>query len=851
MRIDLHCHTRFSGEPSEWILQKLGCPESFTQPKRLYEILRAKGMTHVTVTDHNSIDGALEIASLENTFLSEEVTTYFPEDRCKLHVLVYNLREKHHREIQKIRANVYDLTDYLNRKKLFHALAHPLFSINGKLTFDHFEKLLLLFENFELNGSRNETLNEALIQIRDVLTEEDLLMMAERHKITPPFGFTPDKQFVGGSDDHSSLCLGMRYTEVENALSPEDFFTGIRRGEGLVAGKPATPRAFARNLYGIAYQFYKNKMLKKNSRSGGDVIFSVLDRILTTDTLIEQKGPGITAKVKYFFEKQARLWKKNPRESVSFFDQFRQEVMTLADDDPEVKKALKADPSKPEELDDLWFDLVQKITGRLLSRLNTQQLRGLFQADFSQLFQTLGSTGMVYTAMGPYFLAYSLFRKDIAFSREIVRRYAQRKKAQHAAAEEPVKVAHFTDTFHEVNGVALTLKRQVQSALKTGKDYTLVTCDSGNHSELEGVKHFRPLGSFRFEEYRDQKFYYPPFFDILDYCYREEFTHIHSSTPGPIGLAALGVAKSLSLPLIGTYHTAFPQYVKYFTDDNAMEGMMWQAMTLYYSQMDCVLAPSQSTRSDLIERGLSEAKVKVYPRGVDTILFSPSKRSEFYKERFGIQGGLKIIYVGRISKEKNLPHLTRVFKSLHQEIKDLHFVVVGTGPYLEEMKRDLSGVSAIFTGDLRGEALAEAFASADLFVFPSTTDTFGNVVLEAQASGLPVIVTDSGGPQENMVPGETGWVVRGNSDQSLREAIRTLISKPEKLLRMGKAARRYMESRSFDNAFEEAWKLYKTAGSKNSAGDFVDDHDPGEHAVVEKLAFYYAGKEKGSHTCRE
>ena len=125
------------------------------------------------------------------------------------------------------------------------------------------------------------------------------------------------------------------------------------------------------------------------------------------------------------------------------------------------------------------------------------------------------------------------------------------------------------------------------------------------------------------------------------------------------------------------------------------------------------------------------------------------------------------------------------------------------------MRRELAATPCTFTGYLKGEDLAAAYASCDLFLFPNTTDTFGNVVLEAQASGIPVIVTDSGGPQENLIPGKTGLVVRGDSEESLLEAIKSLLAEPGRIKNMGLTARCYMEERSFDAAFQDTWRLFE------------------------------------------
>ncbi|MFP4031139.1 MAG: PHP domain-containing protein, partial [Desulfococcaceae bacterium] len=155
MNIDLHVHSKFSKRPTQWVLRKIGCPESFTEPLQIYRIARRRGMDLVTISDHNSIAGALEIAHLPGAFVSEEITTYFPEDGCKLHVLALDVTEAQHDEIQKLRKNVFELVPWLRDQGILHILAHPLYAVNDRLTLDHFEQALLLFKCFELNGARN------------------------------------------------------------------------------------------------------------------------------------------------------------------------------------------------------------------------------------------------------------------------------------------------------------------------------------------------------------------------------------------------------------------------------------------------------------------------------------------------------------------------------------------------------------------------------------------------------------------------------------------------------------------------------------------------------------------------
>ena len=139
-RCDLHVHSRASERSEEWLFRRFDLPDSYSLPKDLYAALRAKGMDFVTITDHDTIDGCLQIADLPNTVISEQVTTYFPHDPCKIHLLVWGITEAQHAEIARVRDNIFELQSYLQRAAIAHAVAHPLYSINGKLEATHLER---------------------------------------------------------------------------------------------------------------------------------------------------------------------------------------------------------------------------------------------------------------------------------------------------------------------------------------------------------------------------------------------------------------------------------------------------------------------------------------------------------------------------------------------------------------------------------------------------------------------------------------------------------------------------------------------------------------------------------------
>jgi len=792
VKIDLHVHSRYSTRPSQWVLQKLDCQECYTQSKTLYNIAKGRGMSLVTITDHNTIQGALEIADLPDTFISEEVTTYFPEDGCKAHVLVYDINESQHRDIQKARENIHDLVAYLQENRIIHSLAHPLWAVNNRLNLEHFEQFLLLFKTLELNGGRDAQLNDWLKTVLSLMTSQDLEIMQEKHRITPAFGEPWVKYFTSGSDDHSSLNIARSYTQAKSASTLKHFLNDLNTGKAQPMGKASNPVTLAHNLYSIAYQYYREKYnLAKYANS--NLFINFFEKYL----LVNLNGKKSLPKFHYIKHK-IRNFFKPATQSDTIYSLITHEASKMTYAQP------NGNPGKQ------WMQILNEISHNILKQFHKNFRKSLLDANLVDLVNSVTSSGLIYLGLAPYFAAYSSFARDRCLGEEIVSTFFSKESSKEY--ETPtIRLAHFTDTFYEVNGVGLSLRRQVEAANRTNKDYTVVTCDKAPRPHQKGVRNFNPVGVFHLPEYPEQKLFHPPVLEMLHYCYEQNITHIKAATPGPMGLAALAIARMLRLPLWGTYHTALPQYAQYLTEDSAIHHFMWKYIGWFYNQLDLIFVPSQSTAVELQQHGIDPHKMQVFPRGVDLSLFHPTKRNGYLESHYSIKEGLKLLYVGRISREKNLELLGQVFKSLCQRHPHLHLIVVGDGPYLKSMQQEMAGTPCVFTGYLGGEDLATVFASCDLFVFPSTTDTFGNVVLEAQASGIPVIVSDSGGPQENVIPGKTGFIVPGNDADSLRVAIEAFLTDPALLKGMGRAARQSVQERSFETAFQATWEIYEKA----------------------------------------
>lgn len=816
MKIDLHCHSKYSNRPTLWIMQKLGCPESFTEPVELYHLLRQRGMGAVTITDHNDIRACLDIQHLPNTFTGCEYTTYFPQDGCKVHVLAYGFTEAQHGEMMEARKNIFDLVAYFQAHNIRHACAHPLFGPNGRLTAAHVEILALLFKHWEVNGDQNPEMNACLHAIMDNLTPEAIARMADRHGVAP---VGPDpwvKRITAGSDDHSSLNLGTTYTQVPGAETVADFWNGVDLGRGTITVAPSSPHGFARNIYGIAYQFYKGRLgLDRHTRK--DVLLHFLDQILQTRPEEPERW------MNRVYMAIARRRRAREDKEKTLVNLARVEAEKLIRQDPNLMAMIDGRTPPAGDNDAKWFAFVEQLSNKMILHLGSHVLDRVVGARIFDLFHSVGSAGLLYTLMAPYFVSYSHHIYERNFSRDVLRHF-------HGGAMPPrfdraPRVAHFTDTFHEVNGVARTLQQQLAIAHAAGKAYELVTCAEAPGGGRPGLREFPAIGAFAVPEYPEVRLLAPPFLKLLRHCYEAQYTHLHIATPGPVGLAALGIARILRLPVAATYHTAFPQYAQALTDDAYVEDIAWKFMLWFYDQMDHVYVPSRATAADLIERGFNADKIRVYPRGVDTERFHPSKRNGILAERYGAAPGpLNLLYVGRVSKEKNLPLLSRAYEDLLSRGHDVRLIVVGDGPYRGEMAAHLAYTPAVFTGYLHGDDLAAIYASCDALVFPSTTDTFGNVVLEAQASGIPAIVTDVGGPRENVLHGETGLVAEA-THEGLLAAMEAMAADPAAREAMGAAARRQVEARAFAPAFNQLYAMY------------IDERPPVEDPAAPPIPF--------------
>lgn len=262
---------------------------------------------------------------------------------------------------------------------------------------------------------------------------------------------------------------------------------------------------------------------------------------------------------------------------------------------------------------------------------------------------------------------------------------------------------------------------------------------------------------------------------------------LHIATPDLLGLRALRRSQQTSVPVLATYHTHFVKYLKYY-HLGILETPLMRYLVWFYQQCDRVCVPTRPIRDALTEAGVDARRLRIWGRGVDTERFHPRHRSRRWRRQLEVADDeVLVAFVGRLVREKGLWTFADVIKRLKQRGFPVRGLIVGEGPLRQPLEEALP--TAIFTGRLDGAALAQAYASADVFLYPSDSEAFGNVVVEAMASGLPVVATDTGGSSAHIDPGRTGLLAPPQDTAAFLRATTRLVEQAALRRRLGQAAR--------------------------------------------------------------
>ena len=764
-QVDLHVHSKYSNHPSEWFLQRLGASESYTEPESIYKLARKRGMDFVTVTDHNRIKASLELVAKhpKHCFTGVESTAYFPEDNCKVHILIYGLVREQFAKIQKKRLDIYQLRDYLKKQNLACIVAHATYSVNGKLTLDHLEKLILLFNNFEgRNGSRSTLHNDVLSRVLLRLTKEDTDRLQKKHQIEP-WGPQPwKKNLTGGSDDHAGFFIAKTST-VSKAKTPEEFLQQLKRGNTEPQGRQNDFQGLTFAIYKIAFDFSQHK-----STAFAQSTISDLTRYLFDENQ------------KLSFRDRLRLNKMKSQKNNATY----QNIVKLI----ETSRALNEDDidARLNLLYESISDISDQYFRSLLKSLNTN----IDEMDIINIIQGLSSSIPGIFLSVPFFSAF----KHMFGDRQLINNLEASLGKQVSVKSK--RILWLTDTLTDLNGVSMTLQTIGKLAEEKGHDIKIMSSLSKQQQSSipRSTLVIPPLYSFQLPHYEDLGINVPSVLRMLKQIYEYNPDEIYISTPGPVGVLGILIGRMLGTEIKGIYHTDFTMESEAIIAEPAISNMIEQYCKWFFNQVDTLLIPTSEYMQILKQRGYRHRRMKLFRRGLRTEHFKPLKSPPMVSSK-----PARLLYVGRISKDKNLDFLMHVYRQLRSLHPEISLSLAGVGPYLQDLQHGCFDLPEVeFLGQVPYKDLPELYNEHDLFLFPSVTDTFGMVVLEAQSCGLPALVTNVGGPKEIVQDGQTGFVLPIEKTQpwvdKISELVMDLSASGDQCHRLGQSARKRVET---------------------------------------------------------
>ncbi len=550
---------------------------------------------------------------------------------------------------------------------------------------------------------------------------------------------------IGGSDDHAGVDIGRTFTETPACATWRDYLAHIRAGHATARGEQGSAAKWAHAAMAIATRALGLTGSGDEAAPDPRIVFTIMERVMREGDA--RSGAAVGADLG---PQDARALLRAWLEAIEFEGTEADLLATLQDEDFShadlYRRARRAHERKLSSQVDAIVALTEDPQTDATSYLGAAA--GIFDACVGAI---------------PYAPATAFLGKEKA---KLVHR-----------ENEPIRVALVADAVGGMHGVTHTLD-EIRDRGIPGFDVEVVGTDPNVDRRLSAV------AEIDIPFYAGLKVGVPSLPAIVETLADGRYDLVHLCSPGPAGIAGGLVARIMDLPVLGSYHTELAAYAGLRTADPMLEHGARAAIAAFYGQCDHVVTPSPASDDVLRAMGIADEKIGRWDRGVDIGRFDPAKRVEGL-----FPGQINVLYAGRLTKEKGADLLADTFLRARVRNPRLHLCLAGGGPE-EHQLRERLGDHATFLGWLEGEALARAYASADVFLFASRTDTFGQVLLEAQASGLPVVAVAEGGPCSIVQDGVTGRLCPANVD-ALAEALVDLADHPlqrERLARGGLAA---------------------------------------------------------------
>ncbi|MBI4714557.1 MAG: glycosyltransferase, partial [Nitrospirae bacterium] len=511
-----------------------------------------------------------------------------------------------HEEIQRLRRNLYDLVDYLQREEIAHFLAHPLYNANPLFSLGHVEKLLLLFPVIEVrNGGKGSRYNALTRTLVKRMTPEEIARLADKHGLEPVGKEPWNKGWVGGSDDHGGLFIAGTHTAVEGAPTVNDFLRGIASRRGQPDGRDGGALTLAHNIYSVAYRFYRARLIPKGSASR-DVFTIALDSLFRGEA--EARRLSFLQRIQILADRCLRYLpgRRSRDGETSLFDLLRRESRDLLRRDGELRTLLFESQGHPDDLNRAIFRFAGHLYNTLLFHYTRAFLSHATRINLLEAFETISAFGSLHLLLSPYFFSFEHQNKD----RQLLAAVRNYCGIDHGNFQ----VAYLTEGAAWSEGRRLHFQRLCEEARSREGELTVLTCAPEGKSFHEGVKTLPTVGVFDLWGLPHFPLYFPPLLELLEYCDRYGFNVIHTDTPGPMGLAALAVGKFLHCPVIIQHDAAL---VEDFSRNCPPESvpLFWKYLRWVYEAMDMILVQDAAERESLIEQGITAGKIRIVHAG--------------------------------------------------------------------------------------------------------------------------------------------------------------------------------------------------------------------------------------------
>ena len=582
-KVDLHAHTRYSADGDSSWLKQLKFRECWTDPRQVYDLALRRGMDFVTITDHDTIDGALSIAHLDRFFIGEEITALFPEDKAKFHVVALGIDENRHREIQRIRTNIYELTQYLNTERITHFVAHPFFRMGPPVSVVHFEKLMLLFKVFEVRNGGKQIWPETLLEdVLSGITPETLWRLADKNSLTP-LGDNPwKKSMVAGSDDHGGILIGHPHTETPRAESVESLLDYIRLGECRPSGPGGSPLSVAHGIFSVAFQNLKHAK-KSTKPNGSGILWNAAGQLLNNAD--PNRSPSLPLLGLLAASKHGWLDPDNPfgRKRKTIVRSLLGRILS----DKTLRHFLKRGLNfSPEENERLFRSLADWIHDVWKSQLKKKD---------ASLTDILPSIAATLTVAGSYAAALKTEYRDRPLMREIRRLY--RTPGNYQNTEE---IAVFTDgSSREV--VETLVVKWIQNGFSERKLRLHVFGLSDESVQMPNRYNFTPIGEFKIGA---ETAALPPALDVIHRLFNMDAESVFIRTFGPMGFLGLALGKLAGAETV----CRFPAHLLNRDDGTAPDSM--NAVILFaLRQADRVVVMNETEAAQAESLGISVGKL--------------------------------------------------------------------------------------------------------------------------------------------------------------------------------------------------------------------------------------------------